>query len=110
MGTYSIVLAGTSNYQDAIGKSQKGQRVDLIPEQFNKHDKQAVRAVTEHGRIIGYLPKDSWLKRLIFDEGKATHGRLMDVTGGTVGKPTMGVLLEVVTGHDAELMHEREGR
>lgn len=104
MGTYSVTLAGTSHYQDAIGRAQEGERVDLVPEPSNRFDRSAVAAITEFGEFIGYLPRDTFLKRMMLEEGKAVYALLQSKHGGWGDKPTMGVTLEVVTGEEAESM------
>ena len=93
--TYSVGLVGESRYQPAVRASREGERVRLYREPDNPHDPDAIVAVNARGQIIGYIPADSWLQRVIHEEQKGVTASVAMVTGGTADKPSRGVVLEV---------------
>lgn len=107
MGQYSVSLVGESHYQDAIEFLFVGERVSLVHEPTNRYDKRAVKAVTSDGDTIGYVERDSWLTRLIVDDGKEAYAEVERIIGGERGKPSKGVVLLVATGKDAKEMMAR---
>lgn len=102
MGKYTVHLVGESSYQEAIRRASPGDLVRLLPEPQNPHDPRAIRASDVTGATIGYIERDSWLTRVMLDEGTAVLARVLEVIGGEANKPSLGVVLEVLTAKDAE--------
>jgi hypothetical protein len=96
--TYSVGLVGESNYQDAIGLLDVGERVWLSPEPDNPHDPRAIVARDANGAPIGYVPRDSWLTGALIDEGKGSRAIVESIEGGDAGRPNRGVVLSVELG------------
>jgi hypothetical protein len=101
MGRYSIELVGESNYQPAVKRLRQGDPIELEHEPSNTFDPMAVVARDVVGRTVGYVPRDSWLQRLIAEEGEDVLARVRAIVGGGPGKPSLGVLLDVWTGKEA---------
>lgn len=102
MGRYTIHLVGESNFQAAIRGIQAGSPVKLTPEPDNPHDGRAIKAVVNGTDTIGYVERDSWLTRAMLDDGTSVASRVHEVIGGEVGKPSLGVVLEVLTAAEAD--------
>ncbi len=95
---YPVGIVGEASYQPAIRRAKPGQPVSLVHEPSNPYDGRAICVQSVHGERIGYLPRDSWLHRVLLDEGREVAGRIKSIEG----KP-MGVVLEVVVGTAADL-------
>ena len=93
--TYSLNIVGESNYQEVIAYAEVGQPVTLTHEPTNRHDKRAIAATIAGGQTIGYVPRDSFLQRVIIEEGKDVSATILRLTGGTRSKPHRGVVLSV---------------
>jgi hypothetical protein len=100
MGRYTVHLVGESKYQDSIGYLRVGQRVELLAEPANQFDPAAVRCADLTGDTLGYLARDDWSYRA-FNEGTRMFARVKEIMGGTRGKKSRGVVLEVFTAKDA---------
>lgn len=101
MGRYSIELVGESNYQSGVARLRAGDPVELEHEATNTFDPLAVVAKDVAGRTIGYVPRGSWLQRLIAEEGEDVLARVRAIVGGEAGKPQRGVVLDIWTGKEA---------
>ena len=101
MRQYRVGLVGESNYQPAIRRTKVGTPVDLIHEPNNPHDKTAISARIPGGATIGYVPRDSWIKRAVLDEGWAMRARVGAINGEQTGN--LGVVLDLVMLDDAEV-------
>ena len=75
--TYKINVVGEQHYQSAVVRCDIGDAVVIIHELGNPHDDRAL-AVGMQFSIIGYLPRDSWVHRAVFDEGKGCAARIVD--------------------------------
>lgn len=102
MGRYTVHLVGESNFQAAIRGIRAGTPVKLTPEPENPHDSRAIKAVVAGSDTIGYVERDSWLTRAMLDEGTKVASRVHEIIGGEVNKPSLGVVLEVLTAAEAE--------
>ena len=102
MGKYTVHLVGESNYQDVIRRASPGDSVRLLPEPQNPYDRRAIRASDVTGATIGYIERDSWLTRAMLDDGTAVLASVMEIIGGEADKPSLGVVLEVLTAKDAQ--------
>lgn len=101
MGRYNAHLVGESNYQNTVAKLTVGTPIKLTPEPENQYDPRAIKAVTRSGETVGYVERDSWLTRAMLDEGTTVASRVQEIIGGEPGKPSLGVVLEVLTADDA---------
>jgi plastocyanin len=99
---YPVGIVGEASYQPAIRRAKVGQAVRLVHEPSNPHDERAISVQSAMGECIGYLPRDSWLHRVLLDEGKQIAGRIKSIEGSP-----RGVVLDVVVGTAADL--ERAG-
>lgn len=98
MGIYTCNLAGESYRQDTIRRCREGERVILKREPNNPHDKNAVAVLRQNGEQIAYLTRDNaeWVSR-VMDEGRELEAKIKCITGGSRGKPTRGVLIDIDT-------------
>ncbi|CAB4220275.1 HIRAN domain containing protein [uncultured Caudovirales phage] len=100
-----IEVVGESHYQQAIKRAQGSAKLSdgyerfmagLEPEPTNPHDSNAVR-VHFRGETLGYLTKADAKKFLRTHSGAIGENRPIVceglLTGGTKGKPTIGVML-----------------
>ena len=94
-GVYMVGLVGESHYQAAVASCREGEPVQLFREIGNPFDPTAIVAVNARGDALGYVPRDSFLQRLIHDEERGVSARIAEVIGGTPGKPSRGIVLEV---------------
>lgn len=100
MRLYLVSLAGEASYQTAIARTRAGAPVIFRHEPHNAHDARAIAVrvpgKTEAGEIVGYLPRDSWLTRVILDEeGHWVRGFVQEITGAATEKPYRGVVLRI---------------
>lgn len=101
MGRYNINLVGESHYQPVVAALRPGDPVRLEHEPDNPHDRRAVRAVDRHGRTIGYVARDTFVQRLMIDEGWEMPAQVAWTKGGDGVRESVGVVIEVVTAGDA---------
>jgi hypothetical protein len=95
-----------------------GDPVQLVPDPRNEFDRFAVKVCLTTGEQIGYLPRD--VAREVFRglrRGDRYGAIIQDVTGGVPGKPTRGVVLDLLEAGQAtttdqveRLVHERQNR
>jgi hypothetical protein len=72
---YPVGLVGESHYQPAIRRCRIGEGVQIVPEPANPYDPRALAVISARGQLIGYIPKSSFVQRLVHDEVRtlATH-------------------------------------
>lgn len=90
--SYPVGLSGESHYQDAIGRCVANMPVTIAFEYGNAYDKRALVVLAPGDQVIGYIPRDHWLKRAIWDEGKGCSATIEEIAGLS-GK--LGVILRV---------------
>jgi len=98
---YRVGLVGEANYQQAIKRGRVGVPVDLVHEPENPHDSTAISARIPGGGIIGYVPRDNWIKRAMLDEQWTIRARIGAIQGEEHGN--LGVVLDLVMLDDAEV-------
>ena len=69
---YPLGLVGESNYQVAIRRCAIGERVYIAEEINNPYDSRALAVERNGGALIGYIPRDSWLREVIA-QGQSTQ-------------------------------------
>lgn len=94
MSSYKVGLSGESNYQPAIRACRPGQRVRVVHEPDNPYDDEALAVESESGATIGYVPRSSWLREAIHEEGKGCTATILslDQSAGEA----LGVVIDVV--------------
>ena len=100
MKTYSVNIVGESHYQRAIKRIREGDRAEIWHEADNEYDHEAL-AVRCRGRLIGYLPRDSFLKRVMLKDKAPVSAIVQYVTGEGRGK-MRGVVIRVAIGGKGE--------
>ena len=68
--SYPAEVVGESFYQQDLIDCQVGEPVHLFHEPDNPHDAKAIAIVSIRDKTIGYLPRDSWLRRPLLTERK----------------------------------------
>lgn len=94
--SYPVNVVGESNFQDAIRTCRGGDAVALYRETDNPHDARAVVVKTSAGATIGYIPRDSWLQRVVHDDGCGATAAIKAV----YRKPRAAVVLDVMVSAD----------
>jgi hypothetical protein len=98
--TYRIAVAGESfrnddgtSRQKLLAKAKPWMDVDLEPESDNPHDTEAVAVWIVGLGQVGYLPSGHGL----FDDVETglVEAKIDQLTGGTVDKPSHGLVLEI---------------
>jgi len=89
---------GVSNYQDAIRQCEVGERVYIAHDRGNPHDDLALRAETGGGQVLGYVPKSSWVRKAIHEEGRGATCTVGSVGAGPSGH--FGIVLNIALSDD----------
>lgn len=89
--SYPLGLVGESHYQVAIHSCRVGDPIFIRHETNNPYDVDALAAQTRDGRTIGYIPRESWLRAAILEEGRGVSASIKSLN---IGEMT-GVVLEV---------------
>lgn len=63
-------IVGVSFYQEAIERCAPGQAVRFVHEPDNPHDEMALRVVSLTDETIGYVPRSSWVHRVVHERGR----------------------------------------
>lgn len=103
---YSLGVVGESNYQREIAKCSAGERVFICHEPDNPYDSRALKVETSDGDTIGYVPKSSWLRDAIHEQGRGVTATIASIADG--GKGLAGVVLSVTLSDD-EVSHRSYG-
>ena len=74
-----VRVAGVSFYQSAVANCCCGEAVRFIHEPDNPHDEMALRVVSYAGETIGYVPRESWLHRLVHEGGRGVTATIASV-------------------------------
>ena len=91
--TYRIGIVGERSYQDAIRGCAQGDLVNVQREPDNPYDDQALAVVRTDGRVIGYIPRDSFLQKAVHKEGQGCIAEIASIRVG--GEAMRGVVIEV---------------
>ena len=98
MGVYTLNIVGESYRQEEIKRCQEGELLVLKREPNNKYDPNAVAVLRENGKQIRYISRDDavWVARIMVDGDEVT-ARIRMITGGTIDKPSYGVVIDINT-------------
>lgn len=105
MGRYTAHVVGEAQFQDVIAEIAGGIRarsVKLMPEPDHPEDPRAIKVITVDGGKVGNLERDSWLVRAMLDDKAPVASRIMEISGGDQQQPLRSIVLEVLTGTEAE--------
>ena len=91
--TYPVGIVGEASYQRAIRRCAEGEIVRIIHEPDNPYDEMALAVVSENGRTLGYIARDSWLQEAIHGEGKGCHAQIKEINSTGAGR--LGIVLDV---------------
>lgn len=97
--SYAANIVGESHYQAAIARCRAGDPVLLCKEVGNPHDERAIVVTTQSGETIGYLPRTSWLQRVIHEEGCGVRATIKSLYAG----PPRAVVLSVAVSNEETL-------
>lgn len=95
---YPVGLVGESNYQANIQLTRSGEDAYLWREPDNPHDGEAIAVTNSRGKMLGYIPRDSFVQRLVHVEGRGIDARVLSINGG--GNRSLGVVIEVTLDGD----------
>ena len=88
-------VVGTSNYTGAVAQCAAGQRAVLRRDPYNAYDENAIK-VLAGGRLIGFISRDeAETLAPAMDHGDKAEAVIDQVTGGTHGKPNLGIILKI---------------
>lgn len=77
---YTMHIVGEQHYQEAIAASEANDPITVAHEVGNPHDNEALVVINaQSGRTLGYLPRDSFVHRLVFEEGKSVTGQIESI-------------------------------
>lgn len=77
---YPVRLVGEQHYDDACASLNVGDRVDVFRETHNPHDKNAVVVKNMDGQTIGYIPRESFVQRVIHNDGRSVYAEIKEKT------------------------------
>ena len=75
-------IVGVSHYQEALESCRPGQPVRLFHEPDNPHDEMALKVTTADGKALGYIPRRSWLRSAIHEQGRGVSAVISSVGFG----------------------------
>ncbi len=75
---YRLRLVGERSYQANVRRCRSGQPATIAHEIGNPHDALALR-VDVGGATVGYVPKASWVRDAVHDQGKTITARVDEV-------------------------------
>jgi hypothetical protein len=101
-GDCGFAIVGESHYQPELRRiAKRGRSFLAVPtaEPTNSYDPNAIRVCAEGGRTIGYLSRENAIEYKEVFGLLAAHNHVAacraKLIGGTPGKPTFGVLLNL---------------
>lgn len=79
---YFLRLTGVSHYQDALAETYENEAVRFFHEPDNPYDEMAIRVENVRERTLGYVPRNSWLRTVIHEQGRGVAGVVASVGMG----------------------------
>jgi len=101
--SYPVQIVGEQHYQAAIKSMHEGDGVTLWHEPNNPYDDEAIAVTRDDGETLGYIPRDSWLRRALLEEGKGCTATIHTAKAGARGF----IELELLVVLDGEPIDER---
>ncbi|BBC72898.1 conserved hypothetical protein [Altererythrobacter sp. B11] len=92
---YPQALVGEQHYQDAIAGCRAGDTVTIWHEPDNPYDPDALAVADQHGRTLGYLPRDSFVHEAVLDDEKGCRASILSLEDDRSGKGFVHVTVEV---------------
>ncbi|WP_278983227.1 HIRAN domain-containing protein [Sphingobium yanoikuyae] len=71
---YFLRITGVSHHQEALAETCVGEAVRFFHEPDNPYDCMAIRVENSGGRTIGYVPRTSWLRTAVHEQGRGVAG------------------------------------
>lgn len=81
---YPIRLVGTRSYGVAVGRAAVGDPAHIVREDGNPFDADALAVVDGDAQTLGYIPRDSWLRRALIEEAKGAVAVIAAVEAGGI--------------------------
>lgn len=83
------------NRQSTIRTLKAGDTLKLVKEPDNQYDKTAVRIETEDGKQVGYVKRDSWLTKVVYEKNIVPKVQVHQIIGGGEGM-SLGVVMKIL--------------
>ena len=90
--TFPIALVGESFFQAEIARCEEGELLGIWHEHNNPYDKRALVVKSARGRPIGYVPRESFAKRALLDEGQGCSATIKEIA---TARGKSGVVIEL---------------
>ena len=103
--SYLVGIIGEAEHQSAIERCVIGERVYIPLEVRLAGNAGMLAVVSVRQEILGYIPRDGWLGRLIQKEGQSYDAIIMGIKSPSPGMP-LGVALSVQVTKDPPRPHE----
>lgn len=94
---YPQALVGEQFYQQAIARCQVGDIIDVSHERGNPVDPRAIVARRrDGGETIGYIPRDSFVQRVMHEDGESVAAAISGIFTGRRGFTEVTLLVSVL--------------
>ena len=90
---YPVGLVGEQHYQGAIRLCCEGEIVRLWHEPTNPFDERAIAVANMMGQTLGYIPRDSFVQRVVHEDGLGCEAAVLGLREN--GKGFTEVVIEV---------------
>ena len=101
-------VVGVSYRQEAVAGCVEGQSLELVRDERNRHDRNAI-GVFAGGAHIGFVPSDiNDGFALYLDSGRSIDAEIEAVVGGTPDKPTVGIVMRLYLPEDVPIEFDGE--
>jgi hypothetical protein len=77
-----VRVVGVSHYQEALERCSAGEAVKFVHEPDNPYDETALRIDSSTGETIGYVPRASWLHRMVHEKGRGVSAAIASLGYG----------------------------
>ena len=105
--TYSVGVVGEQNYQAAIARCNVGDKVALFHETDNPHDDQAIVVLSRAGQTLGYIPRDSFVQRVVHEQGMACAATIKNASKGNRGFVELVLEVSIVEVETGRISYHR---
>ena len=97
--SYLVGIIGEAEHQPAIERCVIGERVDIPLDRQLAGNAEVLAVVSVRQEILGYIPRNGWLGRLIQRKGQGCDAIIMAIKSPSPGMP-LGVALSVQLAKD----------